>query len=162
KSQPRQNNQTRINMTPNRVAYVVNIFPKLSETFIVGEILELRRRGVELRVLSLRQPTETLRHDFASAPELDKITCYDPAGFSALLREFKPQLLHAHFATKATATARDLAKELDLPFTFTAHGYDLRRRPPLDFRARAAAARTVITVSNANARYIAARFGVPM
>jgi len=32
-------------MTPRRVAYVVNRFPKLSETFITGELAEIRRRG---------------------------------------------------------------------------------------------------------------------
>ncbi len=31
-------------MTPSRVAYLVNVFPKLSETFIAGELAELRRR----------------------------------------------------------------------------------------------------------------------
>ncbi|PYI87357.1 MAG: hypothetical protein DME26_06370 [Verrucomicrobia bacterium] len=148
-------------MTPSRIAYVVSVFPKLSETFIAGELAELRRRGVELCVLSLRQPAERVRHEFTTRAELDKITCYDPAKFSAILREFRPQLLHAHFATKALATARELAKELGLPFTFTAHGYDIRRKAPPDFAQRAAAARAIITVSKANARYIAARFRVP-
>jgi glycosyltransferase involved in cell wall biosynthesis len=53
-----------------------------------------------------------------------------------------------------------LIREFDLPFTFTAHGYDIRRKPPPDFAARAAAARAVITVSNANACYIVKAFGV--
>src|SRR6266536_5423452 len=125
-------------MIPSRVAYVVNVFPKLSETFIAGELGELRRRGVELRVLSLRRPTETLRHDIVSRAQLDKITCYQPAHFASLLREFEPQLLHAHFATEPTAAARDLAKELGVPFLFTAHGYDIRRKAPPDFAERAA------------------------
>ena len=43
-------------MNPIRIAYVVNVFPKLSETFIAHELAELRRRGVEVRVVSLRQP----------------------------------------------------------------------------------------------------------
>ena len=50
-------------MIPRRVAYIVNVFPKLSETFIAGELTELHRRGVEVRVLSLRQPTEEIRHE---------------------------------------------------------------------------------------------------
>src|SRR6266540_3110701 len=148
-------------MTPNRVAYVVNVFPKLSETFIAGELAELRRRGVELRVFSLRVPREWCRHEMIARAELDKITCYRPEEFSSRLREFKPQLLHAHFATEPTAAARELAKELGVPFTFTAHGYDIRRKPPPDFAGRATTARAVITVSNANARYIAKTFNVP-
>lgn len=148
-------------MMPSRVAYLVNVFPKLSETFIAGELAELRRRGVELRVLSLRQPTESVRHEFIARVGLDEITCYDPGRFRVLLREFRPQLLHAHFATEPTAAAREWANELGVPFTFTAHGYDIRRKPPPDFAGRAATARAVITVSDANARYIARAFGVP-
>ena len=78
-----------------------------------------------------------------------------------MLRHFRPQLLHAHFATEATAEARSLAGELGVPFTFTAHGYDIRRKPPADFADRAAAARKVVTVSEANAHYVRATFGVP-
>ena len=148
-------------MMPSRVAYVINVFPKLSETFIAGELAELRRRGVGLRVLSLRRPLESLRHDFIARAGLDESTCYDPAKFPALLRDFKPQMLHAHFATEPTAAVRAVAQELEVPFTFTAHGYDIRRKPPPDFAERAAAARAVITVSEANARYIVKTFGVP-
>ena len=51
-------------MRPSRVAYVVNMFPKLSESFIANELAELRRRDVEVLVVSLREPTEDLRHEF--------------------------------------------------------------------------------------------------
>src|SRR5439155_873854 len=51
-------------MMPNLIAYIVNVFPKLSETLIAGESAELGRYGIELRVLSLRQPKEARRHDF--------------------------------------------------------------------------------------------------
>jgi glycosyltransferase involved in cell wall biosynthesis len=56
---------------------------------------------------------------------------------------------------------RELSQESGVPFTFTAHGYDIRRKPPADFAERAAAARAVVTVSEANARYIVKAFGVP-
>src|SRR5881409_1122194 len=148
-------------MRPRRIAYVLNIFPKLSESFIAGELAELRRRGVELRILSLRPPREELRHAIVAQAGLDRLSHYEPGEFSAVVKEFRPQLLHAHFATESTATARALAAEHELPFTFTAHGYDIHRRPPPDFAARAAAARAVVTVSEANARYIVKTFGVP-
>ena len=147
-------------MKPQRVAYVVNVFPKLSETFIAHELAELRRRGVELRVLSLRQPTDTLRHEIIAQEGLDSITCYDPAMFEKTLREFRPQLLHAHFATEPTAAAREWARQLGIPFTFTAHGHDIRRKPPADFAARAAAAAAVVTVSEANLEHMVSAFGV--
>ncbi len=147
-------------MTIQRIAYVVNVFPKLSETFIAGELAELRRRGVEVRILSLRPPPAGPRHGFVARAGLEERASYEPSEFPALLRAFRPELLHAHFATEPAAAARDLATGLGVPFTFTAHGYDVYRRPPEDFAERAAAAAAVVTVSQANARHIAATFGV--
>jgi len=44
------------------VAVVVKGYPRLSETFIAQEILGLERRGIDLRIVSLRHPTDTARH----------------------------------------------------------------------------------------------------
>jgi colanic acid/amylovoran biosynthesis glycosyltransferase len=148
-------------MMLRRVAYVVNVFPKLSETFIAAELAELCRRHVEVRVLSLRQPAEKMCHEIVTRARLIERTSYEPREFSATLREFRPEVLHAHFATEPTSMARQLAAELGIRFTFTAHGYDVYRRPPSDFAARAAAAGAVVTVSEANARHITKSFGVP-
>ncbi len=148
-------------MRPPRIAYVLKIFPKVSETFIASELAELHRRGVELRILSLLPPRDKIRHDFIRRAGLEEMTCYEPAEFSAVIDKFRPDLLHAHFATESTAAARELAREHGLPYTFTCHGYDIYRKPPVDFGARANAAAAVITVSRANASYIAQTFGVP-
>jgi len=148
-------------MMLRRVAYVVNVFPKLSETFIAVELAELCRRRVEVVVLSLRQPAERMHHEFIVRAGLIERTVHGPREFSATLREFRPEVLHAHFATEPTSMARQLAAELGIPFTFTAHGYDVYRRPPGDFAARAAAAGAVVTVSEANACHITKSFGVP-
>ncbi len=147
-------------MTPRRIAYVLKIFPKLSETFIANELIELRRRGMDLRILSLLPPRDGLRHEFIHDAGLEEITSYEPAEFPRVLARFRPDLLHAHFATESTAKALDLAAELGLPCTFTCHGYDIYRKPPPDFEARAHAARAVITVSHANASYIQRAFAL--
>ncbi len=146
---------------PLRLAYVVHMFPKVSETFIAHELAELRRRGVEVRVLSLLPPREELRHDFIAAAGLDRLVSYEPAEFSRIIKAFKPDLLHAHFATEPTAVARELSAQHGVPFTFTAHGYDIRRKPPADFAARAAAAARVVTVSEANVKWLVEKHGVP-
>ena len=49
-------------MTPKRVLYVVSLFPCWSETFIVREIEQLLARGVDVRILSLKPPSETMVH----------------------------------------------------------------------------------------------------
>ncbi|MCP5151182.1 MAG: glycosyltransferase [Ectothiorhodospiraceae bacterium] len=47
---------------PLRVAYVLKRFPRLSETFVLNELLELERQGVEVEVFSLLRPPEEARH----------------------------------------------------------------------------------------------------
>ena len=148
-------------MKPRRIAYVLNIFPKVSETFIAGELAELRRRGVELRILSLLPPRDQIEHDIIRRAELNRLVEYDVAKFADAVRKFKPDLLHAHFAREATEKARELSAQTGVPFTFTAHGYDIHRKPPPDFHERAMAARAVVTVSQTNADYIQQTFNVP-
>jgi glycosyltransferase involved in cell wall biosynthesis len=45
-----------------RVAVILKGYPRLSETFIAQELLGLEQRGLELLIVSLRQPTDTSRH----------------------------------------------------------------------------------------------------
>ena len=44
------------------VAFVLKGYPRLSETFIAQEILALEKRGLDIVIVSLRQPTDTRRH----------------------------------------------------------------------------------------------------
>lgn len=44
------------------VGLLVKIFPKLSETFILEEVLGLERLGVPLRLYALRAPTDAITH----------------------------------------------------------------------------------------------------
>ncbi len=45
-----------------KVAYVLKRYPRLSETFILNEILELERRGVEVEIYSLMRPLNEVHH----------------------------------------------------------------------------------------------------
>jgi glycosyltransferase involved in cell wall biosynthesis len=44
------------------IGYLLKCFPRLSETFILNEILELERQGVPLRIYSMNEPQEPVRH----------------------------------------------------------------------------------------------------
>jgi len=147
---------------PQRLVYVVKKFPKFSETFIASELVELQRRNVQFRVLALCEPEVALRHRFIREACLERATTYGAENFDRMVEEFRPELLHAHFASEATAHARRLAHKFALPFTFTAHGYDIYRDPPADFRDRARGSAALITVSMANARYISRTFRIPL
>ena len=47
---------------PPHIGYVLKMFPRLSETFILNEILELERQGVALRIFSLNRPVDSVLH----------------------------------------------------------------------------------------------------
>src|SRR5437867_9146642 len=45
-----------------RIAYVLKVFPRLSETFVINEIRELERQGVEVHVFSLHPQPAAVPH----------------------------------------------------------------------------------------------------
>lgn len=45
-----------------RIAFILKGYPRLSETFIAQEILALEQRGIEILIVSLRQPTDRATH----------------------------------------------------------------------------------------------------
>ena len=49
-------------MAGRAVAFVLKGYPRLSETFIAHEIRALERRGLDVRIVSLRHPTDRDRH----------------------------------------------------------------------------------------------------
>jgi glycosyltransferase involved in cell wall biosynthesis len=65
-----------------KIAYIVSLFPKISETFILREMQALRQRGVEIVILSLKRRREPIRH-----PEAESFlpgTLYAPSPVAAL------------------------------------------------------------------------------
>ncbi len=93
-----------------RVAYVLNKFPKLSETFILHEMLELERQGVEVVVYALGLPDEGKFH--RAVCQLRAPVHYVGAGKSSelaaalvqhqpMLRERSEAIFDALFATLA-------------------------------------------------------------
>lgn len=148
-------------MTPRTVAYVVNMFPKVSETFIASEVAGLVQRGVGVRILSLKAPSETLRHPIVETFGLERLASYDIEAFRQSLHADPPDLVHAHFATEPTRIGQALADELGCPFAFTAHAYDFYRKPAADLPVRLQKADAVVTVSEANADYLVTHFQAP-
>ncbi len=47
---------------PGPIAFVLKGYPRLSETFIAQEILALEKLGLDIRLFSLRHPTDSRRH----------------------------------------------------------------------------------------------------
>jgi glycosyltransferase involved in cell wall biosynthesis len=65
------------------VAYLLKRFPRLSETFILHEILELERQGLDLRLFAIMNPGEKIVH--ADVARVRAPVTYLPAGWQGIL-----------------------------------------------------------------------------
>lgn len=74
-----------------RVAYLLKRFPRLSETFILHEMLALEARGMQLRVFAIQDPDEAMVH-----PEVRRLAARVTYLPRATLSGFA-QLLRSHF-----------------------------------------------------------------
>ncbi len=63
-----------------RIAYLVKTFPKISETFILREILALQDQDVDLQIYALRHPEESKSHSIDS--EVRAPVSYLPRSFA--------------------------------------------------------------------------------
>ena len=52
--------------SPPRIGYVLKMYPRFSETFVVTEILALQEQGADLDIFSLRPPTDGRFHEALS------------------------------------------------------------------------------------------------
>lgn len=68
-----------------RVAYTMSRFPKLTETFVLDEILELQRQGVQIEIFPLWKTHERVTHPEAAA--LSDRVHYLPFMSLAILRD---------------------------------------------------------------------------
>jgi glycosyltransferase involved in cell wall biosynthesis len=48
-----------------RLGYLVKAFPRISETFIINEVLELEAQGIDLRIYTMTYPRDAKRHRLA-------------------------------------------------------------------------------------------------
>lgn len=167
------------------VGYVLKRFPRLSETFILRELLELERLGVEVRVFALSRSNESTVHaDYARlrapvAYVADEgvhgtrdVSAHAPAERESksvrAARKLAPLVeaagvthVHAHFATSAAVIARQLGRQLRLPYSVTAHAKDIFHESvsAAGLTALVRDAAFVVTVSNYNIGHLRAVTG---
>ena len=186
---------------PYVLAYLGRILPVSSETFVVREIVALRRLGLSVKVFSLNPPETEVRHP--EAPDLARevevliqplnplfwlahlifvlrfpgryfrclyayvltpdeiyssrrrcLSYFMVAPFAAWrLRQACIQHLHAHFANAPASVALMAATLAGIPFSFTAHAYDIFIDTLL-LPAKLTAAAFVACISRYNRRYL--------
>lgn len=191
------------------LAYFVNEFPGLTETFIYREIAALRAFGKTITTFSIRRPKPSEVSTEAQS-FFDDTLYILPIGVFHLLRahlkalirypvrywqillavlngthtRFRDRLrtlchfmeavavlpvverrqvshLHAHYAVGSATCAMVVCQFLGLPFTFTAHAYDIwRDRLLLPEKLRAA--QLIVTCTDYNRRHLAQTYGIAL
>jgi len=191
--------------TAMRIAYIMSQFPELHETFILREIVELRRRGMDLRLFSLRACRDAIVH--AEARALMAETTYAAFFWSrrvlaAQIRSLRrgpgryvqtlafllarcwrsPKVLakslivfpktvyfgqvmqaagvthiHAHWASIPTTAALIISRLTEIPFSFSAHAYDIFLDRTL-LKEKLRAARFAVTCSGFARHYLREHF----
>jgi glycosyltransferase involved in cell wall biosynthesis len=123
---------------PTDLAVLVNGFPRLSETFVLHELLELERRGLRLHVFALRRPEEVVQQDALS--ELRAPVEYLPSSpvpyrrsrvrlaHSALLLQRRLGYLHGYAEVLASP---EYSRSLGVNAALLAHGLVRLGSPPL-------------------------------
>src|SRR5688572_22562800 len=86
------------------IAYLAGSFPKRSETFVYREVRELRRRGWNVRAISLNEPEDR------DAPELadlrqDLMMVYGSQSGATISAAFGELVLHPLRSLRTLATA---------------------------------------------------------
>ena len=124
-----------------KITYIVNQFPKLSETFILAQITGLIDRGHDVEIISIAKPTENTVHEDIENYNLLEKTHYiskSPSflGFRAdeelIFSLIFTDILHAHFAASPAAWSLEISKTFGVPFVITTHAYDIYINPDVE------------------------------
>ena len=147
-----------------KITYIVGIFPKLSETFVLNQITELINRGHEIEIISISKPFEDKIHEDVDRYNLLAKTQYIVRNQTSLGFELNEKLvssliftdlIHVHFAAEPTDLALKISRMLEIPFVFTAHAYDIYIHPEINkLRDKFDRADKVITISAYNKQYL--------
>jgi glycosyltransferase involved in cell wall biosynthesis len=139
------------------IALLVKRFPKLSETFILHEVLALEAAGWPITIFTLEPPSDAISHADVATVKAE-IVPLDPKRAVADLAQQCGQRniahIHAHFADNPSAIARVAAKKAGIGYSISAHAKDIYLADPAQLRRNMAAARFVTTCTSHNAEHL--------
>jgi glycosyltransferase involved in cell wall biosynthesis len=139
--------------------YLLKRFPRLSQTFVLNELLELERQGADVAVVARAGADEAIGHEAVRSLRAPVDYLPPPRGDAeivAAVRRYSPAHVHAHFATWGARAAHRAGTVTGVPYSFTAHARDIYG-DHVDREAlveRIAGARFVVTVTEFNRRHL--------
>jgi glycosyltransferase involved in cell wall biosynthesis len=139
------------------IAILVKRFPKLSETFILSEVLALEALGWPVTIFTLLPPSDEIEHPDvrriqANIVLLDQLrpACH----LAQLLRLRGIRHLHAHFAGAPAEIGRAGALSAGIGYSVSAHAKDIYLTDEAPLRQNLAEARFVVTCTSHNAQHL--------
>lgn len=123
-------------MSAPHIGYVLKMYPRLSETFILNEILELERQGARVTIFSVRTAREGRFHEKLARVTADVVYLADrgPAELLRLLaetradirpvRERLAEMFWEEIERSKTPSVRSLAKSLEVASEIRHRGVD--------------------------------------
>ena len=152
-----------------KITYLVSKFPKLSETFVLGQITSLIDRGHDVEIVSIYEPDEEIRHDTVDKYNLPDNTHYLRKTSSDIGIALDPDLLkalvftdiiHAHFAAYPASWAMKLSRMFGIPYVVTTHAYDIYINPDIEtMTEKFDSASRIVSISEYNRNYLSELFG---
>ncbi|MEZ5892170.1 MAG: glycosyltransferase [Parvularculaceae bacterium] len=106
-----------------RIFYVLIEYPQLSQTYVANEIAALRADGHQVFVAALNQPDTYYDTDvpYEITKDFDRTI--------ALIREFRPDVLHGHWLYTVPLLEK-LSRKMGIPYTVRAHSFDITQTGP--------------------------------
>ena len=163
-----------------KIGYVVGHFPSISETFILREMIALRKLGFNITVFSIEHRRAGIHHPDAN--QFAASTCYlrpEPADWWHALRSKAPgrfriratairlarelkrreiNHIHAHFAYTPAELANAVSRLSTCSYSVSAHAWDIFTRSPASLARCLEPARFVSVCSRAGFDRIAGLF----
>jgi glycosyltransferase involved in cell wall biosynthesis len=105
-----------------RLAYILWDWPALSQTFVLEELRELRRREIDVRVYYAVRPDRAAQN----VPDVIARRVSDAEELARFLAEDERNWIHSHFAYPAvTQLAWPAAEKAGIAFSFMPHAVDI-------------------------------------
>jgi glycosyltransferase involved in cell wall biosynthesis len=154
-------------VSPDPIVMVTSGFPRVSETFALGELLALEAQGM-LGAVFATKPGDgaPVQPGVADLPRpVQVLPPGSPAEQAAAMLERlggrRVRAFHGYFAHQPAAVAQAAAAATGGRFGFSLHALDARKVPPAELTARARAARVVVAC-NRDAAEPVRQPGVPL
>lgn len=139
------------------IAILVKRFPKLSETFILSEILALEELGWSVTIFTLAPPSDDITHPDVARVKANiiELNAANPADdLASQLRQRGLRHLHAHFAGEPASIARSAAMSAGIGYSISAHAKDIYLTEAKLLRRNMQDARFIVTCTGHNAQHL--------